>query len=166
MESLGIRQERQVYLLTYSRANMSVLPSRLCQCCTVVNTFETTTVAKVLQWVVSLEQHNDASSEQEHGYHYHMAVKLSRKTRWPNVCSFLDYQFRIQVNFSAFHSICYSAYRYTVKEDAEPLLSDDHPDLKDSGPRTENAISHCKRKSKQVRGGAKSKKAARKRMSI
>ena len=52
-----------------------------------------------------------------------MAVKLSRKTGWANVKSFLDNEYQIQVNFSAFHSTYYSAYRYTVKEDAEPLLS-------------------------------------------
>lgn len=82
-------------------------------------------------------------------------------------CSFLPRQsISNPGQLSAFHSTCYSAYRYPVKEDVEPLLSDNHPALKDSAPRTKNAISHRKRKSKQVRGGAKSKKAARKRMSI
>ena len=152
MESLGIRQQRQVYLLTYSRANLSVFPTRDSFASAVVNAFETTTVAKVLHWVVSVEQHNDVSSEQEHGSHYHMAVKLSGKTRWANVRSFLDNEYQIQVNFSAFHSTYYSAYRYTVKEDVEP--------------RTENAISQRKRNSKQATGGNKSKRAARKRMSI
>ena len=105
---------------------MSVFPSRHSFASAVVNAFGTTTVAKVLQWVVSLEQHNDASSDQEHGYHYHMAVKLSRKTRWANVRSFLDNQFLIQVNLCAFHSTYYSAYRYMVEEDAELLSSDNH----------------------------------------
>ena len=131
-----------------------------------VNAFETRAVAKVLHWVVSVERHNDVSSEQEHGSHYHMAVKLSRKTRWANVRSFLDNEYQIHVNFSAVHSTYYSAYRYTVKEDAEPLFSANHPDLKDSTPRTENAISQRKRKSKQATGGKKGKRAARKRMSI
>ena len=82
-----------------------------------------------------------------------MAVKLSKKTRWANVRSYLDKESEIQVNFSSVHSTYYSAYRYTVKEDTEPLLSDDHPDLNDSHePRTEKAITReNERKSKQQR---------------
>ena len=52
----------------------------------------------------------------------------------------IDREFQIQVNFSSVHST-YSAYGYTVKEDTEPLLSYDHPDLNDSHePRTEKAL--------------------------
>ena len=55
MESLGIRQQRQDYLLTYSRANLSLFPTRDSFASAVVNAFETTTVAKVgLHWVVWL----------------------------------------------------------------------------------------------------------------
>ena len=152
MESLGIRQQRQVYLITSSRANLSTA---------LINAFETTTVAKVLHWAVAVERHNDDCQE-DHGSHYHMAVKLSKKTRWANVRSYLDKEFQIQVNFSSVYSTYYSAYRYTVKEDTEPLLSYDHPDLNDSHePRTEKAINARKRKKKQT-----TKKAARKRMSV
>lgn len=131
MESVGIRQQRQVYLITYSRANLTSFPTRESFATAIVTAFERTTVAKVLHWVVSVELHND-DSERERGSHYHMAVKLSRKSRWSSVRSFLDKEFHIQVNFSDVHSTYYSAYRYTVKEDAEPLLSDNHPDLNDS----------------------------------
>lgn len=161
MESLGIRQQRQVYLITYSRANLSAFPTRQSFATAIINAFETTTVAKVLHWVVAVERHND-DCEEDHGSHYHMAVKLSKKTRWANVRSYIDKEFEIQVNFSSVHSTYYSAYRYTVKEDTEPLLSDDHPDLNDSHePRTEKAINARKRKKKQT-----TKKAARKRMSV
>ena len=165
MESKGIRQQRQVYLITYSRANLTAFPSREIFATAIVNAFEKSTAAKVLHWVVSAELHNDC--DEERGTHYHMAVKLTKKTRWANVRSFLDNEFHIQVNFSAVHSTYYSAYRYTVKDDAEALFSDNHPDLSDKcEPRTEKAISVRKRKGKQTGGAAKSKKTARKRMSV
>ena len=102
MESLGIRQQRQDYFLTYSRANVSLFPTRDSFASAVVNAFETTTVAKVLHWVVWLLSNTMMCRlNKKTGSHYHMAVKLSRKTRWETVRSFLDNQFQIQVNFNA-----------------------------------------------------------------
>ena len=157
--------EAEVYLITYSRENLTAFPSREIFATAIVNAFEKSTAAKVLYWVVSAELHNDC--DEERGTHYHMAVKLTKKMRWANVPSFLDKEFHIQVNFSAVHSTYYSAYRYTLKEDAEALFSGNHPDLSDKcEPRTEKAISVRKRKGKQTGGAAKSKKTARKRMSV
>ena len=99
---------------------MSAFPTRQSFGTALINPFETTTVAKVLHWVVAIERHDD-DCEEDHGSH-HMAVKLSKKTRWANVRFYLDKEFQIQVNFSSVHST-YSAYGYTVKEDTEPLLS-------------------------------------------
>ena len=60
-----------------------------------------------------------------------------------------------------------SEYRYTVKEDAELLLSNNYPDLNNNcEPRTEKAISEQKRKGKQTESRARIKEAARKGMSI
>ena len=72
--------------------------------------------------------------------------------------------FHIQVNFSDVNSSYYSAYRYTVKENAEPLLSDSHPDLNNNcEPQTEKAMTERKTKGKQTES---SRKAAQKRMSV
>ena len=91
MESLGIRQQRQVYLITYSRANLSAFPTRQSFATAIINAFETTTVAKVLHWVVAIERHND-DCEEDHGSHltiilrnraeYHLI--LSRRGRRPS----------------------------------------------------------------------------------
>ena len=81
---------------------------------------------------------------------------------------YIDKDVNIQVNFSAIHSTYYSAYKYTMKKKAEPLLSDNHPDLNNNNcePQTEKAIRERKRKGKQTEIGARIEKAARKRMSI
>lgn len=148
MESLGICQQRQVYLRTYSQANLTAFPSREIFATALVNAFEKSTAVNMLHWVVPVELHNDC--DEERGTHYHMAVKLTKKTRLVNVCSFLDKEFHIQMNFSAIHSTYYSAYRYTIKKDAEALFSVNHPDFSNKcEPRSEKATRERKRKGKQ-----------------
>ena len=73
--------------------------------------------------------------------HFHMAIKLKKQGRWLSVRNFLAEAYGIQVNFSANHNTYYSAYKYVTKEDAEPLLLSDHPDISNELPRTEKAIS-------------------------
>ena len=165
MERVDNRQQKQVYLITYSRANLTAFPSRESFATAIVRAFETKPTAKVLHWVVCIERHSDDFTE-DRSFHYHMAVKLSKKTRWVNVRSYLDEEFHIQVNFSAFHSTYYSAYRYTVKEDNEALFSENHSDLSEAcEPPTEKATSTRKRKGKQTKSKA-GKKKERKRLSV
>jgi len=59
METLENRQERQVYLITYSRADVTVFPTRESFANAVVCAFEKKTHLKVEHWVVSREQHSD-----------------------------------------------------------------------------------------------------------
>ena len=103
MERLDNRQQKQVYLVTYGRANLTEFPSRESFATAIVRAFETKTTANVLHWVICMERHSDDFT-QDCSFHYYMAVKLSKKTRWVNVRSYLDEEFHIQVNFSAFHS--------------------------------------------------------------
>ena len=165
MERVDNQQQKQVYLITYSRANLTAFPSRESFATAIVRAFETKTTAKVLHWVVCIERRSDHFTD-DSSFHHHMAVKLPKKTRWVNVRSYLDEEFHIQVKFSAFHSTYYSAYRYTVKEDNEAIFSEKHSDLSEARePRTEKATSTRKRKGKQTKSKA-GKKKERKRLSV
>ena len=76
--------------------------------------------------------------------------------------NFLDEVYGIQENFSANHNTYYSAYKYATKQDTEPLLSSEHPDMSNVSPRTEKAIS-MKRKNERKKASErkKAKKEAR-----
>ena len=48
MESLGAPQQRQVYLITYSRANLNTFPTQESFATAIVDAFKRTTVAMTL----------------------------------------------------------------------------------------------------------------------
>ena len=59
MERLDNRQQKQVYLITYSRANLTAFPSRESFAIAKVCAFKTKTMVKVLHWVVCIEWYSD-----------------------------------------------------------------------------------------------------------
>ena len=65
-----------------------------------------------------------------------MALKLTKKRRWVQVRNYLNEHYGINVNFCDNHKTYYSAYSYATKEDQEVLLTENHPDLRNS-PKTE-----------------------------
>ena len=166
---LEIESQRVVYLLTYSRRDPTKFPSRESFAQAVLDGWENRGI-RVVQWVVSLEGHADSevsSSEISNSYHYHMAIKLSKRARWLQVRNFLDDKYGIKVNFSDKHNTYYSAYSYVTKEDREALHSPRHPDLRDA-PRMEKAIAAKRRKGKinAVSAGGKKRRAKEKRLSV
>ena len=166
--SLEIESQRLVYLITYSRIDATKFPTRESFSKAVLDGWQYRGI-RVLQWVVSLEGHagnNGSSSDVTNHYHYHMAIKLSKRTRWLQVRNYLDGKYGIQVNFSANHNTYYSAYRYVTEEDSDALHSPCHPDLRDA-PKTVKAIAAKKRKGKNPeRGSAKKKNRKEKRLSV
>lgn len=86
-------------------------------------------------------------------------MKLSAKSRWLRARNYIDATHGIKLNFSDHHDNYYNAYKYVVKEDAEFLLSKDHPDLADltCPPRTTSAT----KKRKTCGKSAKKKKCQR-----
>ena len=159
MADLGKQQQRIVYILTYSRADINKFPTRKSFADAVLQAWMASGYA-VEHWVVSLEEHSMEQSGSEainRPYHYHMALKLKRRGRWIQVRKYLEKEFGIQVNFSDHHNTYYSGYRYITKEDEEPLHSEPHPDLCNA-PKTEKAINANKRKA----GAGKSRKKRRK----
>ena len=129
MADLGKQQQRIVYILTYSRADINKFPTRKSFADAVLQAWMASGYA-VEHWVVSLEEHSMEQSGSEainRPYHYHMALKLKRRGRWIQVRKYLEKEFGIQVNFSDHHNTYYSGYRYITKEDEEPLHSEPHP---------------------------------------
>ena len=129
---LDPRQPRQVYLITYSRADVTRFPTRVSFSDAVLNAFGLTP-ARVVQWVCAQEKHTDG------GVHYHMAIKLDRVQRWLRVKHNLERAHDIVVHFSSVHSSYYSAWLYTTKDDTEAVVSANHPVLANP-PNTQAAL--------------------------
>lgn len=128
------RSQRLVYLLTYSRADLNEFCTRQSFATAVIYTWNTVTTSTVENFVVCKEKHKEVSDNNANEYHYHMAVKLNRKSRWLAVRNALETRYGIKVNVSG-HANYYDAYQYCVKEDAEVFTSPNHPTM-DTPPRT------------------------------
>ena len=123
-------RQRIVYIITYSRAASDRFPNRHSFAEAVLKAWKNSGL-RIIHWVVSQEAHaeTDPHAVGLNPYHFHMAVKLSKRGRWFRVRKFLEDEYGIQVNFSGNHNTYYSAYKYVTKEDAEALHSPRHPDL-------------------------------------
>ena len=130
-DDLGAREVRRVYLITYSKANLEIVPTRNSFAQIILEAFENTSAG------------SNCSVEEPHtsgGVHFHMAVKLSSRRRWLRAREYIERRYGIKVNFSSRHENYYTVWKYTTKEDCEALQSDNHPDLENAGePRTGHA---------------------------
>jgi len=126
------RLYRSVYLITYSRADLSIVESKDEFANIVTGAVVRATPAKVRHWSVGEEQHLDGAT------HYHIAIKLDRQQRWLAIRDRIESDHGIKVNFSGDHCNYFSAWSYCTKE-GDFLQSDPHPDLNDNPPRTHNA---------------------------
>ena len=154
LDELGVREQRLVYLVTYSRADLEKAPTRESFAEAVTVGWMQTTGVRVQQWVVAREMHaNMTDSTSCNIFHYHMALKIEKRTRWLSVRNWLDEKYGMKVNFSSHH-----------KEDAEFAVSHGHPDHPSAiAPRTEKAISSNKQKRKAAKGSSGKEKKGRKR---
>ena len=74
---LGDRQNRRVYLITYSRANLKMIPDCEAFSKCIFEAFdEGKSDDKVVEWACCMEDHADG------GKHYHMAMSLDGTRRW------------------------------------------------------------------------------------
>ena len=96
----------QVYLLTYSRADVSAYPTRRSFAEAVIPSFSGTP-SRIIQWVCCREKHKNG------GLYYHMAIKLHCCQRWMPAKTFLTGHHGISVHFSDVHfnyySTCFTA---------------------------------------------------------
>ena len=136
---------RSVYLVTYSRADMTKFPTRESFANEVVKYFQRTKV-NVLHWVCCIEEHESS------GQRFHLALKLS-KTRdgylLKGKCKTITMSF---YTFLTLMSIIIQ-HGAVTKSDKLYLQSVGHPDLKDgTAPQTSNACqANChKRKTKNT----------------
>ena len=131
--NLNDRAVRQVYLITYSKADAQKFPTRESFAQALVKSFEAINT-KIELWVFSKEAH------QVNGFHYHMALKLNRCKRWLSSKRYLEENHGISVHFSNIHHNYYSAWKYTTKKDRYVMESKDNPDLCDpKPPKTQSA---------------------------
>ena len=73
---LNVRAVRQVYLITYSQADLHKFPDRNSISQDVLRSFDSSNT-NVEHWVCCKEVHESTG-----GHQYHMAVKLQRCKRW------------------------------------------------------------------------------------
>lgn len=113
---------RQVYLITYSRADELKVPSREAFVEIILNAFGQENIQK---YVCCAEPHA------EQGFHYHMAIKLVKDMRWMRVKNSIQNAHDIAVHFQDFVTGYNDAFRYVTKRDVDTVLSSQH-DLDES----------------------------------
>ena len=127
IEEVAVPQERpskprEVYLVTYSQADVLKVQSREKFAEIVCAQFNRNDNV-VKQWVVSIELHRQS------GVHYHLALKLNCARRFKQVRENLKNINNIDVDFQEWHDNYYSAYTYVTKFDTHFKLSENHPVL-------------------------------------
>lgn len=137
---------RRVYLITYSRADMSIFPTRQSFGEKVIEYFNSGSgKVKVEHWVCCKEPHPKSL-----GFHYHLAVKLSGPMRWSRVKDLMTENYGVVLHFSDLHENYYSAYKYVVKEDGDVHHSNPHPNLQNtSSPKTKKCVQAYREKSRK-----------------
>ena len=148
-ECLGVRQVREIYLITYSQVNADLFPTResfvniVCEAFTACN-------VDILQCVCAKENYKQS------GFHFHTTVKLKERHRWKRVRNYITEKHGVHVNFSNRHDKYFSAWKYTTKEGLEYIQSEGHPDLTNSQPPQSTRASEACR----ARGNSEGKRRA------
>ena len=129
LRSLGERQIRQVYLITYSQADERIVPDRLSFAEMVLESLSAFGhPVRPVCWCCCKERHMDG------GFHYHMAIKFQIARRWLQMRNRLAEMHGIRVHFSSNHSNYFTAWQYVTKEDQLVIQSPGHPDFLDNAP--------------------------------
>ena len=120
----GPRNARAVYLVTYSQADLTVVPTKERFSDIVDDAFSKDfEVSQLDKWCCSLEKHQDGN------FHYHMALKLVKQRRWLAARNYMEEKHKIKVNFSDNATSYYKAWQYCTKSDEHPLYSAGHPNF-------------------------------------
>ena len=124
-KAINNRTVKRVYLITYSRANLTKFPSRreFGDAAADALNFGTSS-ARVECWACCLEKHADGAD------HYHAGVKLSAPKGWLLGKKYLSRNFNVQVYFSDDHDNYYQAYKYVTKSDTAVYQSPPPPTWK------------------------------------
>lgn len=134
---------RRQYLITYSKANLELFPTRKSFGEAVVSAFnDGLSVAKVQHWACALEPHKE-----EGYYHYHCSLKLTNVKKWPRAVNIMKRKYNINIDVSSLGLAYVYAYRYVCKFDKDVHLSVGHPALEEyASPRTKEASTAYRRR--------------------
>ena len=128
--SLGARQ---VYLITYSQADILKVQSRKQFAAFVCEEFKSEDQI-VEHWVVSNGFHR------QKGIHYHLAIKLKKQRRFNQRRQNLKKGYDIDLDFKQWYDNYYAGYTYVTKFDTHFVTSENHPVL-NNAPSTSKATS-------------------------
>ena len=120
----------RTYLLTYSRADLNLVPTTNSFSDIVLDAFSVGNSKVFIEyWATCIEDHSDGD-----GKHYHMALKLNGTRRWSPIHDYIYKKLKISINFSTSNCGYLAAYRYVCKNKPyeSVLHSIDHPNLKNA----------------------------------
>lgn len=123
---MACSNQRSVYLITYSRADLQKISTREEFADVWVKAFGEEIVK---QWACCCEKHKENEE-----VHYHLALKLKRVKRWKMARDHVIKNTGIVCHFQEFHTNYYDAFSYVKKEDADYVMSEGHPMLNNSPP--------------------------------
>lgn len=123
---------RSVYMITYSKADLTKVPTKERFVELIFEAFHRTGTARIIQYICCIERHKDGAP------HYHMCIKFDKQKKWKAARKYLADKKGINLNFRDTFSNYYAGYLYASKEDKEFILSDGHPNLANP-PRTDAA---------------------------
>ena len=137
---------RMVYLGTYSRANLEIVPSRKRFAEIVIEAFNRFGDGVVQKWACALEPHR-----QDEAVHYHIAIKLDKSRRFKLVVLLIKKKHGIDVHFDEWKTEYADCYRYVVKVDRDNhITSEGHVCLMNP-PKTARALSARRARSMERR---------------
>ena len=108
MEELNSNNVLRTYLITYSKIDHKIFPTRYSFGAAVVQAFG---AKNVDYYAVSKEAHETG------GYHYHVAIKLNHGMRWHSARDYLKDNFDVNVYFATTGMMYAGAFRYATKVD-------------------------------------------------
>lgn len=143
-EGESSQQRRQTYLITYSQADIEVVPTREHFAKIWVEAFGGESAVK--HWSACKESHRDGNP------HYHLAIKLENRTRFVDIKNRFDLKYpKVKCHFREFHTSYEDAFDYIRKEDEDYIESENHPYLLNR-PRTAAATASKMNKSRMDDG--------------
>lgn len=154
---------REVFLLTWSQADLATCPSRERFAEMITDAFRVCSrggTDDITMWSVGLEPHLETK-----GIHYHMAMKLVKRRYFTSVCAELKKKHGADVWFQEWNTSYASAFSYVIKMDGRHyVMSPGHKPL-DSfppGASTDKAIAAKIRATIEKRGPGDGKAAPKK----
>lgn len=134
VEERNMPQQRRVFLITYSQADLEEFPDCASFSKAVVRSFGS---QHVKEWACCREPHQDG------GEHYHMAISFNSSRRWGAVKKDFLRNYNAALHFSAKTFGYVAAYRYVCKdkEKEEVLHSPGHTNMSTiASPKTKKAM--------------------------